>query len=430
MQLYQAQYIYPVSAPPRSPGIIAVDGDRIAAVGTAAEMTQRYPGAPVTDLGSVMLMPQAVNAHTHLELTPLAAMGRQPLADRSFLAWIMELGQNWRAVPASVQAEGARDGCRMLIESGTAAVGDISSTHHSLEPLVASGLYGIIYHEVLSPDPATAEPLLQQAQECIRHWRSTYGEQRIRFGVTLHTPLTVAPEAFRLFLPWIIEEQVPLCIHAAESPAELDYFMFGMGEVTTIPASSAFRQEWIPSPSCSPIRYLEHLGVLKAQPLLVHGVQVDRDDARLLAGYRVPMVHCPRSNYVLNCGRMPIEFYLEAGVPLAMGTDGLSSSPSLNVWEEAISAVKTHRAAGVNLDSYEMLRLCTLDGASVLGMASLLGSLEPGKLAKFAIGRTQEASRDPRQALPTADEMLHRLWEGEVPMRGSHFSDINEDMSP
>ena len=75
MQLYKAQYIYPVSSPPIIEGVLAIDGERISAMGPAEEVMQQYPGAQVTDLGKVLLLPRAVNAHTHLELTPLAGLG-------------------------------------------------------------------------------------------------------------------------------------------------------------------------------------------------------------------------------------------------------------------------------------------------------------------------------------------------------------------
>lgn len=415
MQLYRAQYIYPVSSPPITNGIIAIEDERIAAVGPAAEITQRYPGAQVKDLGQVMLMPQAINVHTHLELTTLAEIGKQQISDLSFCKWVPELLKIWRATPADIQIEGARAGCRMLLESATAAVGDISNTHASLEPLLESGLHGIIYHEVLSPNPADAAQLLQKAKQQIRHWRSEYGEQRIRFGVTLHTLFTVSPEIFRAFLPWVIEERIPLCIHAAESPAELEYLLFGTGDIATslFPPAVPILQ-WIPTPRLSSIRYLDKLNVLKVQPLLVHGVQVDRDDLRLLAQHKVPMAHCPRSNLLLNCGRMPIELYQEASVPLALGTDSLASSPSLSVWEEAASAVKVHAAAGVQLDPHDVLRLCTLDGARALGFAHLLGSLEPGKLAKLAMGKPEKVGKEEIDLVPTVDEMLQLLWDGEV----------------
>jgi cytosine/adenosine deaminase-related metal-dependent hydrolase len=418
MQLYKAAYIYPVSFPAITDGIIAVENDHIAAIGPAAEVMQQYAGAPVTDLGEVMLLPQAVNAHTHLELTPLAELGKRYVADRSFVQWILQLLDIWRATPQEVQVEGAREGCRMLIESGTAVVADISNTHASLEPLLESGLYGVIYHELIGPDPAGASLLLQQAQEQVRRWQSEYGEERIRFGVTLHTPFTVSAELFRLTAAWVIEENVPLCIHIAESPAETEFLLFGTGEIpdSLFPPSDPLR-EWIRPPGLSPVRYLDNLGVLATRPLLAHGVQVNAEDLRLLAEYRATVAHCPRSNFLLNCGLLPIEAYLAAGAPLAMGTDSLGSSPSLSVWEEAVTAARLHREAGEKLDPYDLLRLCTLDGARALGFDDILGSLEVGKLARLVVGRMMETGEGGVEESRTAGEMLRLLWEGEVDVR-------------
>ncbi|MDQ2906598.1 MAG: amidohydrolase family protein [Ktedonobacteraceae bacterium] len=415
MQLYQAQYIYPVSAPPITHGIVAVDGERIVAVGPVDDIMRRYAGAPVRDLGASMLMPQAVNAHTHLELTALAEMGQAYVADRSFTRWIVELVKTRRGITNDVLLEGARAGCAMLTTSATAVVGDISNRPISVEPLLESGLYGVIYHELIGPDPANAAQLLQGGQEQVRRWRAEYGEEHIRFGITLHTPYTVSAELFRITLPWVLEENIPFCIHVAESPAEAEFLLQGSGEIATILYPPDVRAvEWLSPTGHSPVRYLYDLGVLKARPLLVHGVQVNRDDLDLLTEYNVPMVHCPRSNFLLNCGRMPIEAYLEAGVPMAIGTDSLGSSPSLSVWEEAISAASTHCVAGVDLDPHELLRLCTLNGARALGFDDTHGSLEAGKLAHLAVGRLQTAQEGETEKESTAEDMLRALWRGEV----------------
>jgi len=136
-----------------------------------------------------------------------------------------------------------------------------------------------------------------------------------------------------------------------------------------------------------------------------------------LAAQHIPMAHCPRSNYHLNCGRMPIEAYQVADVLVAMGTDSLSSSPSLSVWEEAVYAMRTHRSAGVKLDAHDLLRICTLDGARALSFDDLLGSLEPGKLARLAVGRMNQRSEDEVDHINTADEMLQMLWDGNVTVK-------------
>lgn len=411
MHLYHASYIFPVSSPPIADGIIAIDDGRIVAIGPAGEVRRQYPGMEVTDLGEAMIMPMCINTHTHLELTPLAHMGREYEPDRSFVQWIKELVRQWRDVPLDVQIEGAREGCRMLAECGTSAVGDISNTHASLGPLLESGMHGILYHEVLSPDPDKAPSLFYSAREQIGRWRDEYGEERIRFGVTLHTPFTVSADLFGLIIPWAIEENVPVCIHVAESPAETDYLLYGTGEVVDELYPDGSIRQLIAPPGCSPVLYLDRLGVLAARPLLAHGVNVDRDDVARLAKRQVPVAHCSRSNALLNCGRMPIELYQEAGALVSLGTDSLSSSPSLSVWEEAAGAWRTHREAGITLDPHDLLRMCTLDGARALGFADQLGSLGPGKLAKLAVGRAKEHLPEGSE---TADALLQHLWEGNV----------------
>jgi cytosine/adenosine deaminase-related metal-dependent hydrolase len=413
MHLYRARYIYPVTSAPLTDGVIAIEGERIVAVGPAADLLSRFPGQPVEDLGDAMLFPQAVNAHTHLDQTAFAAFGQPSAPQSAFVSWLTDLVTTRRATPLPVMVEGAHQGVRLLQESATAAVGDFSNNHISVEPLIESGFYGVVYTLVTAPNPTDAAHVLSRAREQVQQWRRRYGEERLRFGVALQAPYAVSPQLFRLVAEWARQEAFPLSVHVAEFPAEVEFVQQGSGELLGyLRTRYDFVREWIPPAGCSPIRYLDQLGVLNAHPLLIHGVQVTPDDLQVLAAHHVTMVHCPRSNTLLQSGRMPIESYQQAGVPLALGTDGLSSCPSLSLWEEAGAALTLHRAAGVDLDVHTLLQLCTLDGARALGLEDRLGSLSPGKLARLALGRAQQADRD-SDHLP-AEEMLQRLWEGKI----------------
>jgi 5-methylthioadenosine/S-adenosylhomocysteine deaminase len=178
---------------------------------------------------------------------------------------------------------------------------------------------------------------------------------------------------------------MPLCIHAAESPAETAWLRDGSGEIAEVLyAAAGWPVDAHRAPGCSPIAYLGQLGVLHARPLLVHGVQVDRDDLQLLARSDAAVAHCPRSNARLGCGRLPYAAYRSADVRLALGTDSRASAPSLSLWEEMAAAYATHCAAGEELDPHDLLRLATLGGAEALGIADELGSLDAGKHARLA----------------------------------------------
>jgi cytosine/adenosine deaminase-related metal-dependent hydrolase len=95
-------------------------------------------------------------------------------------------------------------------------------------------------------------------------------------------------------------------------------------------------------PGRPPVPFLAELGVLKARPLLFHAIHVSDEDLRLLAANRCAVVHCPRSNHLLSCGRMPLEKFLAVGIQVYLGTDSLSSSPGLDVRDEADFARTLH----------------------------------------------------------------------------------------
>jgi 5-methylthioadenosine/S-adenosylhomocysteine deaminase len=379
--LYRARHVFSVSAAPIADGAVVVADGRIQAVGSYAALTERFGAARVVDLGESALLPAAVNAHTHLELTGLAGRISTGL---EFAEWIAELVRVRRQCTAEDFARAAADGAAMARSAGTAAIGEISTLGLSVEPLLRSGLHGIVYYELLGADSALAPELLRHGQERVRAWRTEYGEEQLRFGLSLHTPYTVSAELFRLATRWCAEEGVPLSIHAAESPAESLWLRTHGGPIT----ERLYRPLGLPldpsgPPCCSPIAYLDRLGVLPARPLLAHGVQVDEADLARLAATATPVAHCPRSNAQLLCGRMPYAAYRTAGVELSLGTDSLASSPSLSVWDDLAMAYAIHTAAGDAPVPAELLRLATLGGAAALGLAGELGSLESGKRAEM-----------------------------------------------
>ncbi len=226
---------------------------------------------------------------------------------------------------------------------------------------------------------------MRAGQRQIEQWRREYPQDRIRFGLAPHTPYTVSAELLRATAEWCHAEDVPLTIHAAESPAETQFLRDATGPIADLLYPGA---GWpihpMRAPCVSPIAYLDQLGVLAARPLLAHGIQVDTDDVARILHANAAVAHCPRSNSRLHCGRIPYELYRAAGVRLALGTDSLASSPSLAVWDDAIASHELHSAAGETPTPTELLRLATLGGADALGLADELGTLEPGKLAAMA----------------------------------------------
>jgi cytosine/adenosine deaminase-related metal-dependent hydrolase len=144
---------------------------------------------------------------------------------------------------------------------------------------------------------------------------------------------------------WCQREGIPLCVHVAESPFELEWLSKGTLSSLTGPERLLVKGLGLrpqTSPHRRPLSYLASLGVLDARPLLVHAIHVDDAEIAQIAAAGCSVVHCPRSNDRLSCGRMPLERYLDAGVPVYLGTDSRASSPSLDVRDEAIYAQALH----------------------------------------------------------------------------------------
>jgi 5-methylthioadenosine/S-adenosylhomocysteine deaminase len=73
-----------------------------------------------------------------------------------------------------------------------------------------------------------------------------------------------------------------------------------------------------------------------------------------------------------------------------MGTDGLWSSPSMNIFEETLSAVELH-----GFDGRTGLELATVGGAQALRIDGETGSLEAGKWADLAMVEAAPSGEHP-----------------------------------
>ena len=121
------------------------------------------------------------------------------------------------------------------------------------------------------------------------------------------------------------------------------------------------------------------VGLLSERTLMGHCIHLSAEEIKLLAETGTNAVFCPWSNRTLRSGTMPYRKLNRAGVHIAMGTD-IAGGPTLSMVRQMEQAQET---AGVSAD--EALYLATLAGATALGIADEIGSLDPGKDADFVV---------------------------------------------
>lgn len=301
---------------------------QLVTVDALAALRQSFPEVPVRRLGFA-LSPPVVNAHTHLDLSTM------PYQESSYQAFIARVTAHGRSGARGLAA--AEAGLEALRLAGTRVIGDIVTDEAVMRRLLESELTGVAYWEVFGPDPGDAERLFQGAVARLRAFRRLERPGGMRVGLAPHTPHTVSAPLLQRLAALAKANDLPLQLHLAESPEEVAYHRDG----GVWPELQALAGGWQPS-GLSPVRYVERLGVLEARPTLVHMVEVDEDDVRAVQRADCAVVHCPRSNAALGCGRFPWELYARHGVTVALGTDSLASSPSLDVAEEVAFARALH----------------------------------------------------------------------------------------
>src|SRR5688572_8046315 len=320
MKILAAEYVLPISAEPIANGAVAIDGKRIAAVGAREEIVSLFPAAPVSEFGSAAILPGFVNCHSHLELT--AMRGALDDVEHDFKSWLLKINELRVGMSDDEIVAAAIAGASEGAAAGVTCFGDIGRFGHAgVAALKEVGLRGVVFQETgFSPDNRTADDDFRKLGE---KFEALKKEETGLVGVGLspHSPYTVGSSLFELIAQYAIINRIPLSIHAAESAEEMSLLTQGEGFFAEF--YERMDLEWA-SPHCTPIEYLERLGVLSTRPLLAHCVMASDRDIQRIASYRATIAHCPKSNAKFGHGYAPFEKFLDAGVNIGLGSDSVA----------------------------------------------------------------------------------------------------------
>ena len=394
--LYSAPLIIPVTGPVILNGAIAVSGSRVVHVGTRRWVwdtleSELAAGARVEERHwHGVITPGLVNAHTHLQYTVMAEVGRGSYD--GFHDWERAFDDVYDNLDGNVWRDSARTGARMMVQAGTTAAADIVTDPEAADALASQGMHGVAYWEVMNwrnSDWKTAG-----ISELVGHLGTMQQEGLPSIGISPHAPYTLETAPF-VDLPDIARQlDMRLHIHLAETPMEAG----ADTDDLTIYSAAAWRdRHWTSYTelkreglNASAIQFLDQLGSLGPDVHIAHGVWASAEDRRILRQRGVGVALCPRSNRITVTGKdAPVRAYLEEGNLLAIGTDSLSSSPSLDVLDDAAMLYDLARAQGYRANdlSHRIIRMLTIGGAQEMGMhvgAGRIGQVNAGATADLA----------------------------------------------
>jgi 5-methylthioadenosine/S-adenosylhomocysteine deaminase len=428
-----AEWILTIDTEPIQNGAIVIKGEIIEEIGTQKDILKKYPQEKVKDLGETILMPGFVNLHTHLDYTIL----RGENDNLSFLPWIAILVQKSRSLEFEELILSAKLGGLEALAAGVTTIADTTATGASLQAASEIGLRGIIYQEVFGMDDEKLDLLMENAKEQYYNLKSQ-ANSKLQVGLSPHAPYSVSGGLLEAINDFSQVEDIPLCMHLAETEEEIEFLVEGSG-----PFATTYREAvgWgdIPwdAPGVSAVKYLDKLGVLSDKLLAVHLAQANLADMKLLNKAGVRAVYCPKSNAKLGAGIADLPAILESGLQVGLGSDSAASNNSLDLLSEMEFGLLVQRASKKEvgaLNAKKIVEISTIGGAKALGLESEIGTLESGKKADLVGIKTDNLANQPVYNpystlvyTASARDVILTMVDGEILYEEGKFRDIDEE---
>ncbi|WP_407315676.1 TRZ/ATZ family hydrolase [Pseudomonas sp. nanlin1] len=368
------------------------------------EQALRLQAAQVVELPGHLLCPGLINAHGHAAMTLFRGLAD----DLPLMTWLEQ--HIWPAEARWVDEAFVRDGTDLAIAEqllgGITCFSDMYFFPRvASERVHESGMRAQITIPVLDfpiPGARDADEALHLGVELFSDLRH---HPRISIAFGPHAPYTVGDENLGKIRVLIDELDAAVHMHVHETAFEVQQATEATGE--------------------RPLARLARLGLLGPRFQAVHMTQISDEDLALLVESNSSVIHCPESNLKLASGFCPVERLWQAGVNVAVGTDGAASNNDLDLLGETRTAALLAKAvagSATALDAHRALRMATLNGARALGLDAQVGSLELGKAADmvaFDLSRlAQQPIYDPVSQLiyATGRDCAQYVWVAGKPL--------------
>lgn len=367
--LFQNATILPMTAVGDAPksfcGSVGVVGNRIVLVTADDEAVARFvadhPDCRRIDCTGRLLMPGLINTHCHAAMT----LQRNSADDIALMEWLND--HIWpfeKRQTADDIALGMTLGVvEMLLGGITSFVDMYFHEARCVEVVRRLGIRALLGSSYFDDTIEYAKKDIQHALTAVD------GCDRIRLAVAPHAPYTVSEERLKEGKRFADAHDLPLMIHLSETRDEMQQITERYG--------------------CTPVQWLDRLGLLDDRTIAAHCVWVDPADRAILKERGVIVSHNVQSNMKISSGAAPIAAMIEEGLCVTLATDGACSNNDLDMWEEMRTAAFLQKLSTDNplaLPAYEVLKMATANGARAMGYeAGELGVIREGALADLVV---------------------------------------------
>ncbi len=342
---------------------LAIQGGQIVAVLPSAEARARYTARELLDRPTHVLVPGLVNARTRAAATLMRGRAQNLRPGPWSHDGVRLLERRWHG-PEYVRA-GTELAIAEMLRAGITCFADMHLWPEVVAQTAAEchvrASIGLVVSEAATAWASTADEHIDRGMQLRDQYR---GDPLLSMHFAPQAPLSLGDATLTRIRRLADELDLPVAmpLHESAWAIEESEGRFGM----------------------RPLARMAAIGLASPQLVAAHMVHLTPSDLETLAACGASVVHCPGSDLKRGAGACPLPDLLGRGVPVSLGTGDAASNHALDVLGEArtagLLACGISAAPGTVIAS-DLLRMATLDGARVLGLGEVTGSLVPGKWA-------------------------------------------------
>jgi len=343
--------------------VVAVHHGEIVDVCATEYAAKHYQASEVLTLENKLLMPGLINAHTHAAMTLMRGLAD----DIALMPWLEQ--HIWPAEQAFVSPQFVKEGsllaCAEMLSGGTTTFNDMyffpqATIEASLQMGMRASI-GLVILEFPTNYADNAHDYMAKGTAVSDQYKS---EGLVSFHFAPHAPYTVSDESFSQVITLAEQLNIGIHTHLHETQQEI------------VDSKAQY--------GINPISRLHGLGLLSDRTHFAHCVHLTESEVQQITATGSHIVHCPTSNLKLASGIAPVASYLEAGINVALGTDGAASNNRLDMFAEmrlAALLAKGQSGNATAVSAYRAIEMATINGAKALGLDKQVGSIEKTKSA-------------------------------------------------
>lgn len=317
----------------------------------------------IIDCKDKICMPGLINTHTHLSMS----IFRETLDGYTLQDWLTK--KIWPMEDKLTRKDiyyASLLSCIEMVSTGTVLAND--QYFMAEDTIKAANEIGVRIQLTRTVNDVAdlGKARLEELEKLINEYNGKYNNITLNIGI--HGLYTTGKETLEKLIKIAKKYKLPVHMHFCENTKE------------TLDIKKEYNVQ-------SPVDVLEKY-FTETHNILAHVVKVSSEEIKRMSKLDISVAHCPISNLRLGCGVAKIQEMQDNGINVALGTDGQGSGSNLDMFDTMKFTALLQKGIyedSKNMESYDVLKMATINGAKALGMEDKLGSIEEGKYADLII---------------------------------------------